>query len=164
MRDNLIEMSRADLDAMARAAWAVVDNPDGFTPEQLDANDQLLDDLTMVICYGPEYYGRLVPCGFHPLWGGFFTLMLEEFLMDLGEEVCEAHPTLVVVARQAAKACDYQGYGTDYRLDMLQNLNKILASLWEFKDEIVVDDELADRVKRRIDMRCFGKEVGLSDG
>lgn len=155
MRDNLIEMSRRDLDTMARAAWAVVAHPQGFTPEQLDANDQLLDDLTAVICYGPEYYGRLVPVGFHLLWKGYFPEMVEVFLTDLGEEVTSKNQVYVALARHAAEVCDDQGFGTDYKLEFVAELNKILERLWEAKEAMTgePDDDIGDRVLDEIDRR-----------
>jgi hypothetical protein len=96
-----------------------------------------------------------VPIAFGPLWAGYFTEMTEVFLADLGGEVTSRCQLQTVMARQAAKAVDRQDYGTDYRPDMFQSLNEILAGLWEEKEAMtgVPDDDLAYRVVDELDER-----------
>lgn len=71
---------------------------------------------------------RLIPMSFKV--SGFYQDMVAELILDLGGEQVEAdHPVFCVLARHAAKLVDDQSYSADFRIDALDALNAVLATL-----------------------------------
>jgi hypothetical protein len=129
-RDLLVER-----DTMTQAAFVchdVIADPSS-TEERRDAARKVFDDLNSWLRYSEAAGGRwdrvvkMMPAGMK--WAGFYRDMLDEFLLDLGAEVVEAHPALVEMARHAANLADTDGYSLDFRLDALDSLNVVLAAL-----------------------------------
>lgn len=153
-RRYLQSLPRDRLTEIAQLAWEIEDDPDVSDSLKRLAHRTNIA-LTEILVYGPENV-YLQPITFGPFFERFYAAMVEEMLLDIGEGVCAQQPTRVVAARQAAKAVDHQGYGTDYRLDMLESLNRVLASLVEYKDEfdgrpmeVPTLEQMVHRLERR---------------
>jgi hypothetical protein len=122
-------VDRSDLTACAWLAAAVADDDREPDDVRQDVRD-LLRDMTHVLLYGEPGGGRsikLIPVGFR--WPGFFVDMVAEFLVDLDDEVKAERPAQVHLAQYAATLVDREGFSIDFRLDSLDALNVILASL-----------------------------------
>jgi hypothetical protein len=132
-----LAIERPDLVATAALLARVID--DAATSESIrDEARKVFDDCSFWLLYGMP--GKLsstpvalVPVGFN--WPGFYGQLVAEFLLDLDPAVREANPLLVTMAETAAELVDYQGYSTDARLDGLDALNDVLASLQAGSDE-----------------------------
>jgi hypothetical protein len=122
-------------------------------------NDELPDEvreqanfvqfaLSEIACYQPasaegEREIRLVPIGFK--WAQFYTHMVDEFVLDLyGEEPTDIRSIRVLLARQSAVVVDDMLYSTDFRLQNLDTLNEILASMKREAAEAEGDAEAGD--------------------
>lgn len=130
---NLVKLDRDDLTQVAELAWRVIDDDEASPQLRRDA-ERIVDHCTRLLCFGPEWSAALVPVGF--TWEGHYTELVEAFLIDIGERVCAERPAQVTMARQCAAAVDCQGYGTEYRLDLLSSLNEVIASLQQAKAEL----------------------------
>jgi hypothetical protein len=101
-------VQREDVEACAHIAMALMD--DAAEPEQIrhDMAD-LFDELNELLLYQPHGADgqrslRLVPMSFK--LKRFHCDMVEELLLDLGEDVVADHPAQVLMARQAAELVD----------------------------------------------------------
>jgi hypothetical protein len=134
-------------DTMTEAAFLcirTIDDP--ATPDDVREHARnVFSDLNFWLAFSDarSYPGertiRMVPIGMH--WPGFYAEMVEELLIDLGPKVVDDQPARVALARHTAKLVDEQGFSTDYRLDSLDALNEVLASLKAAADEA---EELAE--------------------
>lgn len=60
---------------------------------------------------------------------GYYADTVEEFLLDLPEDVKAEHPALVCMAQYAATLVDNEEFSSDFRLDALDALKTILGAL-----------------------------------
>jgi hypothetical protein len=82
---------------------------------------------------------RLIPVGFG--WPQFYTQMVDEFILDLGEDVAAEEPAWVLLAKHWAALTDNALYSSDFRLDCFDVLNEILARLKQAAED---EDELVE--------------------
>lgn len=129
-------VNRDDLTRATQLAYAVID--DDSQPDELrNAAVDVSFVLSEALCYQFGVEGqreiRLIPIGMK--WPQFYSDLVSELLVDLGEEVCEGMPAHVLMARQIAKYVDDMLFSTDFRLDAYDCLNQILASLKAAADD-----------------------------
>jgi hypothetical protein len=142
MKQNEVLVTREDLTKAYQTACAVTDDdtqPDELRAAAADVQFRL-SEVLLYQNHGAdgERSIRLVPVGFG--WPQHYTAMVDEYLIDLGEEVREAMPVHVLMAKQAAALVDNALYSADFRLDAYDALNVILAG---FK-RAVEDDEAGE--------------------
>jgi len=129
-RDELI-LSRDDLVRASQVLGRVVDDDSQSDELRYDAADiEFL--LSEVLCFQShgadgERSIRLTPIGFG--WPQFYGQMVDELLVDLGEDVVAEQPARVLLAKHAAKLVDDALFSTDFRLDAYDALNQIPAGL-----------------------------------
>jgi hypothetical protein len=122
---------REDVQEAALAACTVIDDPEQPEMMRLRARKKF-EEWNEILCHQtPDADGerscRLVPVGMR--WRNFYTDMVEELLLDLGDEVTQQNPAYVVMGRLAARLVDNRSYATDFRLDALDALHQLIGSL-----------------------------------
>jgi hypothetical protein len=105
--------------------------------EPCPAVASLFADLSDVLLYGEpggERSIKLIPMSFKV--AGFYRDTVGEMILDLGGERVEAdHPVFCCLARLSAALVDDQSYSTDFRLDSLDALDRVLAGLKRATDD-----------------------------
>jgi hypothetical protein len=128
-------------ETMTEAAFvchAVIENPD--TPEDMREHAlNVFSDVNFWLAFSDargcptDRTIRMLPIGFK--WPGFFTDMVEVLLIYSPRNVIDERSGQVALARWAAKEIDDEGYSSDWRLDMYDALNKVVASLKAAADD-----------------------------
>ena len=148
MRLRNIAVKRDTLNQASKLVCRVIDDetaPDEIRDEA--AASQFL--LTELLSYGyrsPDDDGfPVVPVEMN--WPQFYTEMVEELLLDLGDSV---HPLRAMLARGAAADVDNGLLSVDARLEHLEVLNEIICNIMQSaepeveageNDEIDYDDQ-----------------------
>jgi hypothetical protein len=127
-------IDRGDLVRCAQLLQFVIDDP-ASRDDVREAAAEAFSDLNCALVYEKTGRVALVPYGFRVK--GFYTDMVAEFLLDLGEEVVAYEAVRVEMAKLAAAHVDNTEYNLDFRLDCLDALSEILASLKRCADELV---------------------------
>jgi hypothetical protein len=141
-RDQLI-LSRDTLVKASQVAAHVVDDA-GQSDEMRDAAYFVEFCLSEALLHQShsadgERSIRLLPIMFG--WPNAYSDMVDELLLDLGEDVVAENPARVAIAKHAARLVDDALYSSDFRMDAYDALNEILAGL---KAEAEVDEEVVE--------------------
>lgn len=130
-----LTVERDDLHRDCSLALAVISQPD--TPGWLRQMAwETYEETAWWLTWGEgreAHAVRLVPLLMH--WDGAYQEMTAEFLLDLPDNVKAKYPADVLLAENAAKAADTQGFSIDCRLECLDVLHRILARLKDHADD-----------------------------
>jgi hypothetical protein len=127
-----------DRDELARVAMFLVKLIDADdTPEPVrEEARQRFDELNVWLAYGGREVANVtqlfVRCG--------YSRAVEEILAEYPPEVLEYQAVRVMIARHAADLADTPHFSDLYRLDMVDSLNQILASIKRCAAGLVVTE------------------------
>ncbi|RAV00673.1 hypothetical protein DQP58_00085 [Mycobacterium colombiense] len=120
-------VTRADLQLTAELCHRIMDDPVTDEPTRELAR-RVNDRVGWSLCYDVFLTDGEVPCEtWGMVWPQFYEVEVENFIDQLPDRAKQ--PTLLLMARKAAKLVDTHGYSPAYRLDTLKSLEAITDTL-----------------------------------
>ncbi len=122
-------IDRAELQEAVFSMRTLLDDPSAATRE---AAQKVVDAISWPLLFDDSNW-RLTPWILQ--WSEAVAMMVDEALLDLPRQVKSANPVWVNVARHFARLADDAGYGTDCRLEFLDQVYVALDRLRAATDE-----------------------------